>query len=100
METSLPNRIYLQSKVYSFKMDNTKSIDENIDDFLKIVVELRCIEIVVAEKVQAILILNSLPPSYIQLKHTLKFGNKTLSVHDVVSSAKSLEREMAELKGI
>ncbi|KAG7563868.1 Integrase catalytic core [Arabidopsis suecica] len=55
-------------------------------------------DIQVAEEVQAILILNSLPIGYSQLKHTLKYGNKTLSVQDVVSSAKSLERELAELR--
>jgi len=98
METSLPNRIYTQLRLYSFKMLETMSIDQNIDQFLRIVAELGSLQIVVAEEVQAILILNSLPVSYIQLKHTLKYGNKTLCVQDVVSSAKSLERELAESK--
>lgn len=30
METSLPNRIYVQLEFYSFKMIHTKSIDENL----------------------------------------------------------------------
>lgn len=98
METSLPNRIYTQLRLYSFKMLETMSIDQNIDQFLRIVAELGSLQIVVAEEVQAILILNSLPVSYIQLKHTLKYGNKTLCVQDVVSSAKSLEHELAESK--
>ena len=98
METSLPNRIYTQLRLYSFKMLETLSIDQNVDEFLRIVDELRNLQIVVAEEVQAILILNSLPVSYVQLKHTLKYGNKTLCVQDVVSSAKSLERELAEAK--
>jgi len=69
-----------------------------VDDFLRIVAELGSLDIKVAEEVQAIIILNSLSVTYDELKHTLKYGNKTLSVKDVVSSAKSLEREMAELK--
>jgi len=98
METLLPNRIYAQLKFYSFRMMTSKTIDQNVDDFLRIVAELGSLDIKVAEEVQAILILNSLPVTYDQLKHTLKYGNKTLSVKDVVSSSKSLEREMAELK--
>ena len=96
METSLPNRLYTQLKVYSFKMVDTFTIDQNVDEFLRIVAELGSLSIYVGEEVQAVLILNSLPTSYIQLKHTLKYGNKTLSVQDVVSSAKSLERELSE----
>ena len=69
-----------------------------VDDFLRIVAELGSLDIKVAKEVQAIIILNSLPVTSDELKHTLKYGNKTLSVKDVVSSAKSLEREMAELK--
>lgn len=98
MKTSLPNRVYLQRMFYLFKMNESKNINENVDDFLKIVAELGSLEIVVKEEVQAIRILNSLPLIYDQLKHTLKYGNKTLSVQDVVSSAKSLEREMSEQK--
>jgi len=96
MVTSLPNRIYTQLKLYSFKMVSTMTIDQNVDEFLRIVAELGSLEIQVDEEVQAILILNSLPASHIQLKHTLKYGNKTLTVQDVTSSAKSLERELAE----
>lgn len=70
------------------------------DNFLKIVAELGCLAIIIVEEVQAILILNSLPLSYDQLKYTLKCGNKTLSVRDVVSSAKSLEREITESREI
>jgi len=98
MESSLPNRIYTQLRLYSFKMVDNLSIDQNTDEFLRIVAELGSLHIQVGEEVQAIMILNSLPPSYIQLKHTLKYGNKTLSVQDVVSSAKSLERELSEQK--
>ena len=96
METSLPNRLYTQLKLCSFKMVDTLTIDQNVDEFLRIVAELGSLSIYVGEEVQAVLILNSLPTSYIQLKHTLKYGNKTLSVQDVVSSAKSLERELSK----
>ena len=98
METSLPNRIYVQLKFYSFKMNDSKSINENVNEFLKIVAELSSLEINVVEEVRAILFLNGLSSRYSQLKHTLKYGNKALSLQDVISSARSLERELDEQK--
>ncbi|KAG7567097.1 Integrase catalytic core, partial [Arabidopsis thaliana x Arabidopsis arenosa] len=98
METSLPNRIYVQLKFYSFKMSDSKTINENVNEFLKIVAELSSLEIVVGEEVRAILFLNGLSSRYSQLKHTLKYGNKALLLQDVISSAKSLERELDELQ--
>ncbi|KAL0667783.1 hypothetical protein Bca4012_030487 [Brassica carinata] len=34
---NLPNKIHMQHKFYSFNMLESKSIDKNIDDFLKLV---------------------------------------------------------------
>lgn len=37
---TLPNRIYLKQSFASYKMDETKSIEENLDVFLKLVDDL------------------------------------------------------------
>lgn len=47
METFLLNQIYVQLKFYSFKLSDTKTINENVNEFLKIVAELNSLEIVV-----------------------------------------------------
>lgn len=64
MTQSLPNRVHAQLKVYSFKMQDSKTIDQNMDDFLKIITDLSNLSIEVPEEVQAILLLNSLPTRY------------------------------------
>jgi len=56
METSLLNRIYTQLKLYSFKMVDTLSIDQNVDEFLRILAELGSLSIYVGKEVQAVLI--------------------------------------------
>ena len=83
METSLPNRIYLHLKFYTFKMNDAKSIDENVDDFLKLVADLNNLGVDVSDEVQAILLLSSLPQRYDQLKETLKYGRDSLSLNEV-----------------
>lgn len=55
-ESFLSNRIYLQLKFYIFKMAESKSIDQNVDDFLKIVTELGSLQVEVSDEVQAILL--------------------------------------------
>lgn len=93
---SLPNRVHAQLKLYGFKMQDQKSVDENIDDFLKIVGELSHLSIEVPEEVQAVLLLNALPAKYDQLKETLKYSREVIKVEDVASSAKSKEKEIQE----
>lgn len=41
MTQSLPNCVHAQLKVYSFKMQGSRSIDQNTDEFLKMIKNLR-----------------------------------------------------------
>lgn len=85
MAKSLPNRVHAQLKIYGFRMEDQRSIDENIDDFLKIVGELSHLSIEVPEEVQAVQLLNALPSRYDQLKETLKYSRDVIKVEDVAS---------------
>lgn len=95
---SLPNRIYLKQSFASFKMEERKSIEQNLDTFLKLIADLASLKIVVSDEDQAIQLLTSLPVSYEPLVHTLKYGTgkETLTVNEVVSSAYAKEAELRE----
>lgn len=97
----LPNRIYLKQRFASYKMIESKSIEENFDTFLKLVDDLASLNIEVSDEDQAIQILTSLPPQYDSLVHTLKYGNgkETLTVKEVTASAYAKEAELVE-KGL
>ena len=90
---TLPNRIYLKQSFASYKMDENKSIAENLDKFLKLVDDLASLNINVSDEDQAIQILTSLPPQYDSLVHTLNYGNgkETLTVKEVTTSAYAKE---------
>lgn len=79
-------------------MDEQKSIEQNLDVFLKLVNDLESLEIKISDKNQAIQILTGLPPKYEPLVHTLKYGSgkDTLTVSDVISAAYSKETELRE----
>jgi len=85
---TLPNHVYLQLKVYNYRMQESKSLDENIDEFLKMISDLSNLQIQVPDEVQAILILSSLPVKYEMLKETLKYGREGLKLEEVISASK------------
>ena len=90
---TLPNRVYLKQIFARYKMDESKSIEENLDKFLKLVDDLASLNINVSDEDQAIQILTSLPPQYDSLVHTLNYGNgkETLTVKEVTTSAYAKE---------
>lgn len=49
MTKALPNRIYLKQRFYGFKMDENKSIDENIYEFTKLLSDLENMEVKIDE---------------------------------------------------
>jgi len=61
MTKSLANRLFLKYKLYIFKMMPRKTLEDYIDDFNKIILDLENIEIKMDEKDQALLLLRSLP---------------------------------------
>ena len=67
MTKSLPTRIHLKQKFSSFKMDDQKSVDDNIDDFTKLINDLENLDVKIDDEDQAIFLLNSLPKPYEQL---------------------------------
>lgn len=93
---TLPNRVHSQLKVYSFKMLDSRTIDKNVDEFLKLIADLGNLSIEVPEEVQVILLLNSLPSRYDQLKETLTYGREGITMEEVASAARSKEREFKD----
>ncbi|KAL0733932.1 hypothetical protein Bca4012_010142 [Brassica carinata] len=51
---TLPNHIYMKQKYAGFRMEEHKSIEENLDVFLKLVADLASLDIKISEEDQAI----------------------------------------------
>ena len=74
MVRSLPNRIYLKQNFFGFKMHEGKLIDENIDEFTKLVLDLESLGVKIEDEDQAMIFLNSLPKVFGQLRDILKYN--------------------------
>ena len=77
---SAPNLIYLKGMLFNFKMNASKSIDDNIDEFTKFTLMLRGIDQSLGYTSEAMILLNSLPDDYNVVKHALQYTDIVLTL--------------------
>lgn len=94
MAKSLPNRIYLKQRLYAYKMSESMSIEENVNDFFKLISDLENVKVTVPEEDQAIVLLMSLPRQFDQLKETLKYCKTTLALEEITGAIRSKTLEL------
>ena len=95
---ALPNRIYLREHLYGFKIEESKPIDDALDEFNKLVLDLESLDIKVEDEDKAIILLNSLPKSLKHFKETLKYGKDDITFDDVQNAlnAKVLDMKSSD----
>ena len=76
----LNSKIHLKIKLFGFKMDSSKSLEENLDHFNVTTVGLANIDEVISKENQAIILLNSLPESYRDLRTAIEYGRTSLTI--------------------
>lgn len=100
---TLPNRFYLKQRFFSFKMEEDKNLDKNLDTFNKLISDLSSLNVVMSEEDTAAILMNSLPKRFDHLVHTLKYsGGKNKDVitpKEIIMSAYSMELELKD-KGV
>ncbi|KAL6345703.1 hypothetical protein AAG906_017443 [Vitis piasezkii] len=95
---ALPNHIYLKEHLYGFKIEESKPIDDALDEFNKLVLDLESLDFKVEDEDKAIILLNSLPKSLKHFKETLKCGRDAITFDD--SSNKTNSGESLTARGI
>ena len=91
MTKSLVNRLYLKQALYSFKMSDEMHVEEQLDKFNKLVLDLENIDVKIDDEDQALLLLCALPRSFNHFKETLLYGRESLSLSDVQAALNSKE---------
>lgn len=90
---SLPNKIYLLVHFFGFKMDPTKTLEKNLDCFNKLVQDLGNSGKKFDDKYIIMLLPNSLPKSFNDVRTTIKYGRDTLSSDIVINAIRSRDFE-------
>ncbi|KAA0067607.1 retrotransposon protein, putative, Ty1-copia subclass [Cucumis melo var. makuwa] len=86
----LPNK----EKFFRYKMDQSKSLEENLDEFQKIIVDLSNIGEKMSDENQAVILLNSLPETYREVKAAIKYGRDSLTMSIVLDALKTRNLEI------
>ena len=72
-------------------MHEDKSIDEQLDIFNKLILDLENIDVTIDDEDQALLLLSSLPKSYSNFKDTLLYRKESLTLDEVQAALNSKE---------
>ena len=75
-------------------MHEGKLIDENIDEFTKLVLDLESLGVRIEDEDQAVILLNSLPKVFDLFRDNLKYSKDLLSLECVVSAIHAKEMDI------
>ncbi|KAA0040138.1 Retrovirus-related Pol polyprotein from transposon TNT 1-94 [Cucumis melo var. makuwa] len=90
----LPSKLYMREKLFSFKMNQSKTLNENLDEFKKLTNEFNQLGEKLRAESEAAIFINSLHDTYKEVKSTLKYGRESVLVDVVITALKSKELEL------
>ncbi|XP_060672428.1 G-type lectin S-receptor-like serine/threonine-protein kinase SD3-1 [Ziziphus jujuba] len=77
-----------------------QDLDANLDSFNRLILSLANCNVVFDDEHHAVILLNSLPETYREVKNAIKYGRDSLSLETVVSTLRSRDLELkSESKG-
>nr|GEW71301.1 retrovirus-related Pol polyprotein from transposon TNT 1-94 [Tanacetum cinerariifolium] len=93
MTKSLANKLRLKDRLYVFRMKPSTSVQDHLDEFNTILIDLENLDVDIDDKDKAVLLVISLPASYKHFKKIMLYGNReTLAFDDVKSALLSKQK--------
>lgn len=87
MTNSLGNKIRLKERLYTFRMAESTPVQQHLNKFNSILVNLESLNVKIEDEDKAILLVVSLPSSYKHFKEIMLYSNSnTISFEDVKSN--------------
>ncbi|KAL0407949.1 UNVERIFIED_CONTAM: hypothetical protein Sradi_1729300 [Sesamum radiatum] len=93
-ETSLPSKLFLLEKFFRYKLDLSKNIDENVDEFTKLVQDIKLTGDKNIDDYTPIVLLNAILETYSDVKAAIKYGRDNVSLDTVINGLKSKEMDI------
>ena len=93
MKKFMANKLYLKKRLYALLMEDNKPLKIHLDDFNRIILDLKNINIKIDDEDQAIILLSSLPKRFQHFVDTMLYGKTTLSMDEVKVALNSKENQ-------
>lgn len=94
LEKSLPNKIHLLQKLFSFKLDPENDLESNLSDFNRLVKCLAYNEKKFDDEYLAVILLNATPESYRDVRNAITYARDTLTQDIVTDALRARELEL------
>ncbi|WVZ23807.1 hypothetical protein V8G54_002351 [Vigna mungo] len=92
MTRSLAHRLCLKQQLFSFKMSESRTIEEQIAEFSKIVDDLENIEVKLGDEDKVVILLNALPRTFEHFRDALLYGkDQVITLEEVLTSIRTKE---------
>ena len=93
MTKSLTNRLYMKQRLYTIWMKEGTPVSNHLDEFNRVILNLKNIDCKVDDEDQALIMLCSLPTSFEHFVDTMLYGSgrDTISINDVKDALNSKE---------
>ncbi|KAL0361624.1 UNVERIFIED_CONTAM: Retrovirus-related Pol polyprotein from transposon TNT 1-94 [Sesamum radiatum] len=99
-ESSLPSKLFLLEKFFRYKLDVSKTIDDDIDDFTKLIQDIKLTGDKNIDDYSPIVLLNVISKTYGDIKSAIKYGRDSVNLETVISGLKSKEIDLRSSKPI
>ncbi|TQE03605.1 hypothetical protein C1H46_010736 [Malus baccata] len=91
MNKSRAKQLYLKKRLHTLRMDEGTSIHKHVDEFNKLMMDLKSVDNQISDEDYAMTLLCSLSLSYEHFVNTMLFGRESLSLEDVKAALNSKE---------
>lgn len=98
LSKSLTNKILLKERFFGYRMESSKTVEENLNEFNKICLDLTNSGEKIESENQPIILLNSLPEIYKEIKNAIKYGRDSLTLDTVIDALRSKNLELKSEK--
>lgn len=96
IKKDVPNKIYIREKLFTYCMNSSKSLDENLDELKRLTKEFATIGDKLGSEREATLLINSLPEAYRDMKIALNYEKDSINLESVISAIKCKELELKQ----
>jgi len=101
MTKSLSNKLYLKKqlyRLYGLRMKEGTAVLEQVNFFNNVISELPTVDVKINEEDKALILLSSLPGSYVHIVTTILYDKETLILEEVTSTLLSNEIKKNQIK--
>lgn len=91
MTKSLTTKLYLKKRLYTLRMKEGTSLQNHLNEFNQIIMDIKNIGIKLEEEDHALLLICSLPSSYENVCNSMLYGKDTIKLEDVKATLNSAE---------